>query len=618
THTLALLKSPGSPPDSDSGPRDLSCYRIQRDRYECSWHYKDSGSEVSHYLRCCRKAGRCCYFEAGSATTLQFSDQDGVSVLREVTFWVESRGANRTEKSAEVNVTLNKWVKYDPPENTKVSRSAGQLSVTWEPPAHQNDAEVQFRHRLPGSPWKLVSVSPRSGVFTGPSQGGFISRMVTVEGRMMLALVRIRMSRVSVPGTQRWLRNFNSVGDGEGRGVPGAAGALCASPLTKATAMKSVHLGEAFNLSGAAYDLTVSWDGFGPNQTWHIPAETQTEAGVLNISVGANGTTIHWPAPAQGMTYCAVWQSQGQNESVASCIVNEPQEGDPDGLATHNLSQMFGAMGQEVCYHIMMFASAHPENVTSWSTVLSTYHFGGNASGAWSPQHVSVKNFSSSSVCVDWTPSLLSACPGVLKGYVVRYTDEDSSQVTEWPVAPTETHAVLQGLQAGVVYIVQVRADTAWLQSTWSQPQRFSIEASVPMLDIFLASLGSFLSIFLLGFLGFFVLNRAARLLCPPLPTPCASTAVKFPVSQWKQDWFGVSPTDFLEEVPPQEPLVVNMSWDENAEANLDTPKPQKEETELLQRAPEYTFDVELPLENRRQVSGHPEPGARALVGRKI
>lgn len=46
--------------------------------------------------------------------------------------------------------------------------------------------------------------------------------------------------------------------------------------------------------------------------------------------------------------------------------------------ATHSWSRASRAMEQKVCYHITIFASARPEKLTSWSTVLSTYHFGGN------------------------------------------------------------------------------------------------------------------------------------------------------------------------------------------------------------------------------------------------
>ena len=52
------------------------------------------------------------------------------------------------------------------------------------------------------------------------------------------------------------------------------------------------------------------------------------------------------------------------------------------------------------------------------------------ASGAGSPQHVLVKKLSQDSVSVDWTPSALSACPGVLKEYVVRCQDEEGNVVS--------------------------------------------------------------------------------------------------------------------------------------------------------------------------------------------
>lgn len=39
---------------------------------------------------------------------------------------------------------------------------------------------------------------------------------------------------------------------------------------------------------------------------------------------------------------------------------------------------------------------------------------------------------------------------------------------------PTKTQVTLQGLRSGVVYKVQVRADTARLLGSWSRPQRFS------------------------------------------------------------------------------------------------------------------------------------------------
>ncbi|XP_061044617.1 interleukin-12 receptor subunit beta-1 [Eubalaena glacialis] len=657
-------------PDADSGlasgPRDLNCYRILSNAgYECSWEYEGPVAGVSHFLRCCLKPGRCCYFAAGSATKLQFSDQDGISVLHAVTLWVESRAANWTEKSPNITLNLYSSVKYDPPPgNINVSRSAGQLLMEWETPAHQDDAEVQFRHRTPGSPWKLGDCGRqddagfesclcpletdtaqefqlrrrlRPGVRGGPwsswsspvcippepppqAKVRFSVEQLRPDGRRQVTLHE-QLPQLELPEGCR--------GPDSGMEVTYYVRLHMLSCPCKAKAMRTLRLRKKLILSGAAYDLVVvsrNRFGLGPNQIWHIPAYTHSEPGVLNISTGANRTTMHWPARAQGMTYCIEWQPQGQDESLATCTLTAPQDRDPAGMATHSLSQGSGAMWQKECYRITIFASAHPEKPTSWSTVLSTYHFGGNASEAGIPQRVSVKKLSQDSVSVDWTPSLLSTCPGVLKEYVVRCQDEASNQVSELSVKATETQMTLRGLRAATAYKVQVRADTAKWRGAWSHPLRFTVAgggsppaqalllpevqvSELSNLSIFLTSLGSFVSILLLGIFGYLGLNRAVRHLCPPLPTPCASTAVEFSGSQGKEVWQWTSPADFPEEVSQQEALVVNISWDKGERADMDTAGLLKEKMELPLGAPEPALDTELPLKDRKWVKGCPEAG---------
>eukprot|EP00074_Homo_sapiens_P071853 XP_011526276.1 interleukin-12 receptor subunit beta-1 isoform X10 [Homo sapiens] len=625
-------------PDADSGsasgPRDLRCYRISSDRYECSWQYEGPTAGVSHFLRCCLSSGRCCYFAAGSATRLQFSDQAGVSVLYTVTLWVESWARNQTEKSPEVTLQLYNSVKYEPPlGDIKVSKLAGQLRMEWETPDNQVGAEVQFRHRTPSSPWKLGDCGPQDDDTESclcplemnvaqefqlrrrqlGSQGSSWSKWsspvcVPPVGLVLIAenppqpQVRFSVEQLGQDGRRRLTLKEQPTQLELPEGCQGLAPGtevtyrlqlhMLSCPC-KAKATRTLHLGKMPYLSGAAYNVAViSSNQFGPglNQTWHIPADTHTEPVALNISVGTNGTTMYWPARAQSMTYCIEWQPVGQDGGLATCSLTAPQDPDPAGMATYSWSRESGAMGQEKCYYITIFASAHPEKLTLWSTVLSTYHFGGNASAAGTPHHVSVKNHSLDSVSVDWAPSLLSTCPGVLKEYVVRCRDEDSKQVSEHPVQPTETQVTLSGLRAGVAYTVQVRADTAWLRGVWSQPQRFSIEVQVSDWLIFFASLGSFLSILLVGVLGYLGLNRAARHLCPPLPTPCASSAIEFPGG--KETWQWINPVDFQEEASLQEALVVEMSWDKGERTE------PLEKTELPEGAPELALDTELSLED--------------------
>ncbi|XP_036138085.1 interleukin-12 receptor subunit beta-1 [Molossus molossus] len=649
----------GFPPSSASGPRDLNCYRIFGANYECSWEYEGPAAGVSHFLRCCLSPRNCCYFSVGSATKLQFSEQDRVPVLHDVTLWVESWAANRTEKSPKVTLKLYSSVKYDPPqpEDIKVSRLAGQLCLEWETPVRKDGAEVQFRHRTPGSSWKLGDCGHQDdagfesclcpleineaqefqlrrrqlgpGAQNGPWSSwsspvcvppepppqpnvSFLVKPLGPDGRRQVTLQR-QLPQLQLPEGCRESKS--------GAEVTYHLHLHMLSCTCKAQARRTLRLNKTLNLSGAAYDLAVISQnrfGHGPNQSWHIPAHTHTEPGALNISVGANGTTMSWAARAPGLTYCIEWQPQGQDKSPANCILTAPKDQASAGTATHHWSRASGAMRQQACYHITIFSSARPEKPTSWSTVLSTYHFGGNASEAGSPQHVSVKMLSPDLVSVDWVPSLLSTCPGVLKKYVVRYWDEDNNQVTELPVNSTETQVTLGGLHAGTAYSVQVRADTATLRGAWSQPQRFRFPKEIQFsesshLSIILASLGSFLSILLLGILGYFSLNRALPHLCPPLPTPYASTAVEFPGSQGKQAWQWASPADFLEEEEEslKEGLVMMMPCEKIKVADLDTVSPLKDKTELLQGTPEPALDTERPLEDRRQVHRHSQ--ARVL-----
>ncbi|XP_016022111.2 interleukin-12 receptor subunit beta-1 isoform X2 [Rousettus aegyptiacus] len=708
----------GSSLGSASGPRNLNCYRIFGAGYECSWEYEGPTAGVSHFLRCCLGPKRCCYFAAGSATKLQFSDQDGVSVLRAVTLWVESWAINRTEKSPEVTLELYSSVKYDPPpRDIKVSGSAGQVRMEWETPARQDGAEVQFRHRTPGSPWKLGDCGHQD-------DAGFESCLCPLEiDAAQEFQLRRRQLRPEAPASpwSSWsspvcvppeippqpdVRFLVELLGSDGRRRVTLHGQLpqiqlpegCRGPKShaevtyrlhlhmlscscKPQATRTLRLRTTLILSGAAYDLAViSWNRFGPgpNQSWHIPAHVHTEPGALNISAEANGTTMHWPAQAPGLTYCIEWQLHGQDGSPAACTLTVPEDWDPPGTATHHWSPASGAMGQKACYLITIFATAHPEKPNTWSRVLSTYHFGGNASVAGTPQHISVKTLGPDSVSVEWTPSLLSTCPGVLKEYVIRCREEDSNRVSgtwgrtglawggrglglssillcdpgdlnaplwvcflppepsllsigdpgnhgcfpsaELPVKPTETQVTLGGLWAGSTYSVQVRADTATLRGAWSQPQRFYIVQVSKLFDlsIVLISLGSFLSILLLGVLLYLSLNRVLRHLCPPLPTPCASTAVEFPVSQWKQAWQWPSPADFPEEEEeesPKQALVVTMPWDKGDGADPDMPGLFEDKMELPQSALEPALDTELPLEDRRWVQGHPKAGGLGLSG---
>ncbi|CAH6779751.1 interleukin-12 receptor subunit beta-1 [Phodopus roborovskii] len=636
---------PDGAPGTFSGPRNLSCYRVSGADYECSWQYDGSEDNVTHFLRCCFSGGRCCYFPAGRSRTVQFSEQAGVPVLSLVTFWVESRLSNWTMKSLEISLYLSEWIKFKPPlGDIKVLRTDGQLRLDWNV-TDEVPAEVQFRRRTPTTNWTLGDCGPQdnSGLGVIEDIHGSISESCLCPAVNVAQEFQIRRRRwqlsLGAPGGP-WSTWSNSVcvppepfpqpevkflveplGQGGRRrltmqgqllqpAVPkGCVGVRSGaqvkyvlrvhmlSCMCQPQSRKTVFLGKTLNLSGAAYDLVVvtrTRFGRSPYQTWHLPAQELTGLRTLNVSVEGNVTSMHWAAQAPDTTYCLEWQAQGQGRNHTYCTLIAPEDEDPAGTVTHSWSSE-PALDQEECYRITVLASKDPENPVLWYTVLSSYYFGGNASVAGIPSHVLVRNHNGNSVFVEWAPSRLSACPGVLTRYVVRCEAEDSEWASEWLVSPTKTHVTLQGLHSGVVYKVQVRADTAQLLGFWSRPQRYSFEVQFSRLSIIFASLGSFASVLLVGSLGYIGLNRAARHLCPPLPTPCASTAVEFPGSQGKQAWQWSSPEDFPEVLCPRETLVVEKARDTD-----DRAKPP-------QAAPVPVLDTPRSLEAERQVHGRSE-----------
>ncbi|XP_031196035.1 interleukin-12 receptor subunit beta-1 isoform X2 [Mastomys coucha] len=628
---------------SSLGPRNLSCYRVSRTDYECSWQYDGPEDNVAHFLWCCfvppyyahnnfsQKC--CCCFSSGRSRTVQFWEQDGISVLSKVNFWVESRLGNRTMKSQEISQYLYNWTKVTPPlGHIRVSQSQGQLRMDWNV-SDEAGAEVQFRRRMPTTNWTLGDCGPQvnSGLHGSSSESCLCPsenkvQEIQIRRRRQLSsgapggpwsdwsvsvcvppdvLPQAKIKFLVEPLNQGGRRRLTVQGQAPQLAVPGGCrnrpGAKVKKHLVlvrmlscrcQAHTSKTVLLGKILNLSGAAYDLDVLAEtrfGRSTIQKWPLPAQELPETRTLNVSLEGNMTSVQWAAQAPGTTYCLEWQPWGQHKNHTHCTLIAPAEEDPAERVTHSWSSK-PTLDQEECYRITVFASKNPKNPILWATVLSSYYFGGNASRVGTPRHVSVRNHTRNSVSVEWTASQLSTCPGVLTQYVVRCEAEDGEWKSEWLVPPTKTQVTLGGLRSRVMYKVQVRADTARLPGAWSHPQRFSFEVQISRLSIIFASLGSFASVLLVGSLGYIGLNRAAWHLCPPLPTPCGTTAVEFPGSQGKQAWQWRNPEDFPEVLYPREALVVEKPGDGD------------DGTESSQAAPERALDTRRPLDTERQV----------------
>ncbi|XP_069864322.1 interleukin-12 receptor subunit beta-1 isoform X2 [Dipodomys merriami] len=554
--------NPGLSADSDWGPTDLSCYRTPGHGYQCSWRYEGPTAQLRHFLRCCEvRPAR----QRGHRGEPHRADAEA---------GVGGPGRGRRGPGAA------------PAPDAPWRLATESCPCPLLPDAAQ---EIQVRRRrlersgAAGGPWSSWSgpVCVPRGDLRAPDVS-FVAEPLGLDGTR---LVSVR-EQPPEPEQPEGCRDVAS-----GARVSHWVRVRMRSCGCRPQPASEERLARGLRLSGAAYDLDVfsrSRFGAGPPQKWALPARDPAGRLELTAGAGAGDAALRWPARAPGTTYCLEWRPHaraGPAGAPAHCELTAPLDGGPAGV----VSLRWAPPGPQ-CYRVAVFASERPDNASAWASVASRYLFWGNHLAAGAPRQVRVSGLDGAAPAVSWTNSTLADCPGALLRYVVHCGD-DAGSATELQVKPPETRVTLHGLRAGALYTVQVRADSAWMRGAWSPPQRFRLgarqtagppgpdaevlritaptparpsppEPETPHASIVLASLGSFVGILLLGALGYLGLSRALWHLCPPLPTPYASTAVEFPGSQGKQAWPWADPGGLPEEAHPAETLVV-MAWDE-------------------------------------------------------
>ncbi|XP_048651324.1 interleukin-12 receptor subunit beta-1 [Marmota marmota marmota] len=515
------LPDPDTNSGSASGPTDLSCYRVDSESvYECSWRYKGPTDGVSHFLWCRRQEGCCCYFPAGRDTRLQFSDQDGVPVLRDVTLWVESRAGNRSEKSPSVSLTLSTWVRYHPPPgDIRVSSASGQPRWEWatrqeKAEAQPDRAEVQLRHRTPSGLWKWGDCGPQDA-------SGLESCLCPLEMDEARECQFRRRRRLA-------------------SGAPGGpwsswGSSVCVPPATLPRP-----------------ELRLSVGPLGPD-------------GRRLLTVLGQLPQVKLPEGCLGAPTARVNLSVQLHMLSCSCKAKAER--------TRPLRRKLSLSG--AAYDVAVFSQSHFGRSSN-----KTWRIPANTSTGASPWGRVGRPPEDLELSSSSEPHSTSRRPGGQEAREARERNRRQNPM-KGPPSSLPTRAL--------------------------PPP----EAQVSNLPIPFVSLGSFVSVLLLGVLGYLGLNRAARYLCPPLPTPCVSTAVEFPSSQGKQLWQWPIPGGFPEEVSPQETLVVEVTWNKG-----EGTEPLEAKTELVRGVPEPGLDTELSPEDKGQVQGHWEakvlgPGRR-------
>ncbi|XP_056676956.1 interleukin-12 receptor subunit beta-1 [Monodelphis domestica] len=418
-------------------PRELRCYRIISSGYECSWQYDGDPTDVTHFLRFCLRNGNCCYFEAGKANRVSFTDQAKVPILQNVTFWVESRVGNWTAMSPKITLVLCRafmpfhmimsviTVKFDPPnEEMTVSKIHDQFMIKWKIPEKQEDAIAEYRYRTWNGTWE-------QGDCGAQTNSDFEICSLQLEAPVAYEIQLRRHKKASPTGQwSEWSRSIC---------IPAGVLSLfywfasseltlkldCTKPLSiptsesvpftpeqprqsrqpqncveevsfslvlqmlscpcKPKSKKKMSLEKVIQISGAEYDVIIRTQGtLGPqlNRTFHIPADPNSgfiqDAGFLNISTSEDNMTMQWFSESGVKSYCIEWYPHTANWTNAACVLKSSRKEKDDRKVIYSRDKALGIMDLLKCYQINIYASDQPRNPQSWVTVFSVHHFSGD------------------------------------------------------------------------------------------------------------------------------------------------------------------------------------------------------------------------------------------------
>ncbi|XP_044541292.1 interleukin-12 receptor subunit beta-1 [Gracilinanus agilis] len=540
-------------------PRELCCYRIFPSGYECSWQYDGDPTDVTHFLWCCFRNGDCCYFEAGKANRVSFTDQAKVHTVENVTFSVESRVGNWTTTSPNITLVLYWAFKFDPPnEEMTVSKIQDQFLIKWEIPEGQNEAIVEYRYRTWNGTWE-------QGDCGAQENSDFENCSLQFKAPVAYEIQLRRHKRASptsqwsdwsksicipaeIPELNYTVGKLNNDGkrdlifDWEPRQVRQPQNCMeevsfslvlqMLSCTCKPKSKKKMSLEKVIQISGAEYNVTIRTQGtLGPqlNRTFHIPADPNSgfiqDAEFLNISTSEDNMTMQWFSLERLVkSYCIEWYPHAANWTNAACALKSSRKEKDGRKVIYSRDKALGIMDLLKCYRINIYASDQPKNPQSWVTVFSGHHFSGDVLKA-GPSNLTVKT-RAHEVSLEWNPSPISKCPGVLKNYVISCWNGKNNK-------------------------------TIFFKPEISFSIGDETSHSFPFLPL---ALGIFAAIIITAVSVYYVLKRVKSYLCPPLPNPSISKATKFLEEDWKpiRPWIGASET--VEDVGTREPLIIEVN----------------------------------------------------------
>ncbi|XP_067417129.1 interleukin-12 receptor subunit beta-1 [Emydura macquarii macquarii] len=628
---LAALALCGSADDAD-----LLCYRkCNQCDFICTWRAEATAGNATYFLKFCyHSTSPCKEFKTGPSTHYSIRYRN-VRVLPNLTAWVESHSGGRVGRTQNITLQLENAIKLDPPpEKITFSKSNGALKLrlpkpeAWAVRHGPLRREARYR-RMKGTEWAQVAcqtpdeddgkdktvicnletnaafeVQIRHKTSHWSSYWSNWSKSIFVPEEILASPeVNYTVGRVGRNGQRNVTFYWQGAHEEQGDVTYRLAVHMLACPCTEPE--EEIVLGKntttlSLALSAAAYHISMSASnaaGRGPRQTYRIPPGHDTEISFLNVSSAGTSVTVQWAAKTNGTFYCFEKQPQEEAQIHAERLQKQFFEND--------IYVDTGTVEPRRCYRIAVHGLGPEQH---WSTFGSTYYFATNSTAEYAsldgPIHI--QNITVNSAVLQWKPSPLSECPGLLKKYIICWTSEQDNHTTHNETNSSATLYTLKDLQPGSSYRVGIQAATADKNGSCSPQHQFKttkLDPNPAEWKLNLRFISIFLGIPVLAVFYQFSKQRAKKVLFPPLPHPMDSEALKFPADEMNQVKLRPGFLEPSEKISPTEALVTELSSDkEEPDMNTETRSLQLYAMTDDMAEGQTGSENDLPFEYRRQV----------------
>ncbi|XP_070588960.1 interleukin-12 receptor subunit beta-1 [Erythrolamprus reginae] len=572
---------------SNCAPQNLICYKTCCEaaslcRMNCSWEARcEEGVNHTLYLRD-QSEGKIKKYKAGGQVYYTINT-DTLYAQRNYTVWVESvlrDGSHRVSKNH--TLLIKEAIKFHPPsaESMQISRSKGKLTLKWRRSStcrstisevrmrqfnHINWTlgncssaeimedlivatchleknvryEVQVRYRTNHwsshwSSWSEILLVP-SEILRSPTVN-YTVESLGKEGRRNVTLQWAR------PSVEQGEVNYNLT-------FVMLACQRCIYGLEKYDITIHSATSHRVALSAAEYNISlVAFNKVGrsPAYSFKLPPEQTAVLGpnFLNINLSGRHYTVEWKVDKDFAVFCFEAQPLGETLPKKDC------------MGFDDTSLIKGEMESNKCYRFAVH-----EYESTWKTFGYRYIFHRNAS-LEEAIHVNVTNQTANSAIIQWKlPRALSDCPGLLKKYIICCQKEKYGNIKHYDVNVSQTWYTIQDLQPDTVYLVGIWVSTANSKDNCKAFYRFLTKAPDPkqlslvLSFLFMGTFGGILIVTTIFYLG---KKRLKTSLCPALPNPGNTEAVKFhTAAETGQAQVKLDFMEPMESNNPMEPLVV-------------------------------------------------------------